>query len=189
MNEIEKDSVTLYISESSEENIPAFDAAKKLSVKDNAILFLAYTPEFCGFVNCGEKTFTRLDGSEILSDSIFELRCFCDKFELRWVRDEQAGRYIIISETELDGLTPEGCFYKRSGSYILWGKGTRRGGSIRLFEHRIGELPLPVEIEEKLQAGQRVYLKFDEYFKLDEYGNMIWQLERLSGLELELKTE
>ena len=51
------------------------------------------------------------------------------------------------------------------------------------------ELPLPVEIEEKLQAGQRVYLKFDEYFKLDEYGNMIWQLERLSGLELELKTE
>ena len=34
-----------------------------------------------------------------------------------------------------------------------------------------------------------ISVSFIEYFKLDEYGNMIWQLERLSGLELELKTE
>ncbi len=150
---------------------------------------LTYTPDFCGFADWRDGRLSRLDGmGEIAPESVFELRCFCQDFEFRWVREpaEGTGNGVLVLETQSEGLEPDPReFLKRSGHYLLWGKGTSRSGGMRLFEHRVGELPLPAEVEETLKGGGRVWLTFDEYFSPDEYGNMVWRLERLKGLEVE----
>ena len=149
---------------------------------------LAYTPDFCGFVTYRDGKFTSMDGKDIAPETVFELRCFCEDFDLRWVRDnaDGTGGAVIISEKQFEGYEEVPCeFFKRQGRYLLWGKGAKRGDLTRLFEHRIGELPVPSGIEEKLKAGGQVWLPFDEFFSPDEYGNMVWRLERLKGLETE----
>ncbi len=157
-------------------------------LKGDDIFILAYTPDFCGFVTFQDGNFTSMDGKEIAHEAVFELRCFCEAFDLRWVRDANDGKGngVIVSEKQFEGCEDvPGEFFIRSGRYLLWGKGTERGGRVRLFEHRVGELPIPAEIEEKLNKGSRFWLSFDEYFSPDEYGNMVWRLERLKGLEVE----
>ena len=162
--------------------VTALDAARALTGDDAFIL--AYTPDFCGFAVFQDGKLSTLDGEGIEPESLFELRCFRQDRELRWVREGETGRSVTLSETPLDGLTPV-AFYIRSGRYLLWGKGARRGDVTRLFEHRVGELPVPAVVEEKLEPGGRVWLSFDEYFSPDEYGNLVWRLERLKGLEAE----
>ena len=70
------------------------------------------------------------------------------------------------------------------GRYLLWGQGRKRGETVRLFEHRVGELPVPAEVKE----DDRAFLTFLEYFRPDEYGNMTFLTERLTGLELGMRT-
>ena len=141
---------------------------------------LAYTPTFCGFLksnrlNADGKLDTLKKGSIIPAD-IFELRCFCESFELRWVREGETGRAVTLREEETDGQS-EPKFFKRSGQYILWGKGDEQG---RLFEHRVGELPVPPDVS--ISEGKRACLTFVEYFREDKYGNMAWHSERLTGI-------
>ena len=135
------------------------------------LYILAYTPDFCGFV-------TLPDEGGGLGADVFELRCFCGAFELRWIWDGGAGKAVILSEGPLKGeYHPEPLkMYKRAGHYVLWGK--EDGG--RLFEHRVGELPLPHGFI--IPKRGRVFLDFDEYFQEDEYGNLRWHSERLTGL-------
>ena len=188
---------------------------------DKPLFILAYTPAFCGFVMPSDGGLVALEGpkkNKFNVNDVFELRCFCEDFELRWVRggEEGKGRAVILSEKELDGLRtsqpagksfnlfgwtkglapffppketstrdegerPHMCeFFKRPGQYILWGKGAKRDGGIRLFEHRVGELPLPPGVS--VSEGKRVCLNFVEYFQEDKYGNMTWHSERLTGL-------
>ena len=167
------------------EGVSAIDAANLYLSKGIGTLFLAYTPDFCGFVKCSADNFISFDGRIIPEDTVFELRCFCDDFELRWVREGDTGRYVIISPKKLDGLKILSSeFQKRSGRYLLWGKVLKRDDIVYLFEHRVGALALPDDIKVGLQEGGRVWLKFDEFFSPDDYGNMVWRLEMLKGLEV-----
>ena len=175
----------LYIKEA--EGVSAVDAANLYLLKGIGTLCLAYAPDFCGFVKCSAENFISFDGRVIPAESVFELRCFCDDFELRWVREGDTGRYVIISQKMLDGLKILSSeFQKRSGRYLLWGKVLKRDDVIYLFEHRVGALALPYEnnIKTELADGGRVWLKFDEFFSYDDYGNMVWRLEMLKGLEV-----
>jgi len=147
----------------------AADLAEELG---QSLYILAYTPDFCGFVTPQDA---RLEVADL-----FELRCFCEGFELRWMKDAQGqgGKAVILSEGALSDEykpAPLDGMYKRPVRYVLWGKG--RAG--RLFDHRIGELVLPsgVEVPEK----GRVFLDVAEYFQEDIYGNLRWHSERLVG--------
>lgn len=165
------------ISSSSTGKVTALDACKSRGPGDH---ILVYTPDFCGFVRLDGETLVRLeDGAEVPAADVFELRCFDEDSELRWVRENSdGGQAVMLSEAP----TEEGSFYKRSEHYLLWGRGRAEGEvGARLFEYRIGTLAVPVEVH----SGERVYLEFDEYFKPDEHGNMVWQTERLKGFSVE----
>lgn len=147
---------------------------------------LAYTPDFCGFVDWreGERDedgkFLSLDEGKAIKN-IFELRCFCPAFELRWVREGNGkeGRAVRLSESSLQGSEEKRETSALKGHYLLWGRGIERQGSVRLCDHRIGELPVPAA----LQKGERVLLNVVEYFVPDEYGNLTFLAERLTGLQ------
>ena len=163
------------------DGMTAIAALQKLPARDG-LNILVYTPAFCGFVKVDDERLIKLAGDGISLESVFELRAFCADFDLRWVREKEdgTGRRTILAETSLDGLSmdkADGEFFKQSGRYLLWGKG--KGG--RLFAHRIGELPVPLNVPDKAS----VYLNFDEYFRADDYGNRVWYAERLTGLTAE----
>lgn len=160
------------------------DVLKKIKdLSQKPSFALAYTPDFCGFVVCGDDAFCSL-GEEKPVENIFELRCFCKAYELRWAREGNTGkgRAVLLCDSEsglsLPGAKCEDGIQALEGEYLLWGQGERRGETVRLFEHRVGELPVPLEVKK----GERVFLTFTEYFKPDEYGNLAFLAERLTGL-------
>ena len=133
------------------------------------LYILAYTPDFCGFLTPKDVG---------LAADLFELHCFCDGFELRWIWDDGNGKAVILSEGPLGeeySPVPLKGMYKRRSHYVLWGK--EQGG--RLFEHRVGELTLPDGVE--VPPKGRIFLNFAEYFKEDPYGNLRWHSDRLTG--------
>ena len=137
----------------------AFEAMKRVKgIGGDAVrpFILAYTPDFCGFVDWreaegdGDGKFLPLDkgkadGGKAI-ENIFELRCFCPAFELRWVREGigEVGRAALLSESSLQGSGEKKDISALDGHYLLWGRGTGHQGGIRLCDHRIGELPVPV---------------------------------------------
>lgn len=168
--------------------LSAFEAMKGIGGDAEWPFVLAYTPDFCGFVVCGDDAFCSL-GEKKPVENIFELRCFCPTFELRWVREgsENKGRAVLLSESlsesPLQGLEEKKDIKKDilalDGRYQLWGRGIERQGTVRLCDHRIGELPVPVAVK----RGERVLLNVVEYFVPDEYGNLTFLVERLTGLQ------
>lgn len=159
----------------------ADDALRRLPNGAQNTYILIYTPSFCGFADGSLRKC--VDGSDIKdADDIFEMRCFNDDVDLRWVRDGDAGVVTVLSENEglvshlSDPIEPHVTAESLRGQYILWGTGDDKG---RLFEHRIGALPVPIDVGD----GECVRLNFVEYFEPEErYGNMIFIAERLTSL-------
>ena len=168
-------------------DVSSFEAMKRITeIGGDAVrpFVLAYTPDFCGFVVCGDDAFCSL-GEEKPVENIFELRCFCKAYELRWAREGNTGkgRAVLLCDSEsglsLPGAKCEDGIQALEGEYLLWGQGEKRGERVRLCDHRIGELPVPLDVKKK----GRVLLTFTEYFKPDEYGNLTFLAERLTGLQ------
>lgn len=145
------------------DNITAVDAFKSIS-NGEKVYSLVYSPDFCGFAS-----------PDSVSD-IFEMRCFNESTELHWIGNNENGRAVIVSEKPEIGNGER--FYKRSGHYLLWGTTTKQDGKTFMFDHRIGTMEIPLDVE----PGKRVYLNFDEFFSPDEqHGNIFWRFERLKG--------
>lgn len=151
-------------------NISANDAFKLLG--DEKFFCLVYSPDVCVFSTPDEVP------------DVFEMRCFNENFELRWVKNSpELGKAVILAETQtLQNIELEniGEFYRRSSQYLLWGTAREIDGKICLVEHRVGAIEIPLNVEQ----GEKMYLNFDEFFSPDpKHGNMIWRFERLKGLE------
>ena len=188
----------LYMYPPSYPAISASEAMKRVTeIGGDAVrpFVLAYTPDFCGFVDWREAEGDedgkflpldkgKADGGKAI-ENIFELRCFCPAFELRWVREgnTEKGKAVLLCDSEsglsLPGAKCEDGIQALEGEYLLWGQGEKRGERVRLCDHRIGELPVPLDVKKK----GRVLLTFTEYFKPDEYGNLTFLAERLTGLQ------
>ena len=193
-------STTLYTL--SAPDVSAFEVMKQVSearkqvkrIGGDAVrpFVLAYTPDFCGFVDWrvaeGDEDgkFLSLNGGKAIGN-LFELRCFCPAFELRWVREgsENKGRAALLSESPLLGAEEKKDISAFDGHYLLWGRGIERQGTIRLCDHRIGELPVPVAVK----RGERVLLNVVEYFVPDEYGNLTFLAERLTRFQTATEAE
>ena len=186
--------VTLYTA--SCDDVTLDDALEKLNgLTSDKLTLLVYTPSFCGFAHLNDRKIVALKTEpDVKNKDIFELRAFCENCELRWVRenDDGKGRGVLISEKEFrfgeeKVEAHDKCFPLQS-EYILWGRkkadvlsnADAEQKTIKLFEHRIGELLVPLP---KSGSGDRVCLRCTEYFSADEYGNLNWRTERLVGLE------
>lgn len=142
-----------------------------------------------GLRRCG---FARVDGKSLVPRDpiadIYEARVFGAAGELRWVAttaDAQRGRAVFSSErgdAQPEGWTRVGgpLGRLRCDHYVLWGKAREtRDGWTRLFEHRVGDLWVPIQ----LAVGDRARLSFTEYVGApDEHGNLVIAAERLGGL-------
>ena len=149
-------------------NISAEDAFNLLGNEE--FCCLVYSPDVCAFAKPDEVP------------DVFEMRCFNENFELRWVRNApETGNAVILAETQpFQEMESIGEFYKRSSQYLLWGTAREIDGKICLFEHRVGKIEIPLNLEH----GEKAVLNFDEFFSPDpDHGNMMWRFERLKGLE------
>lgn len=180
MKSLEKKS--LYISSAPCQS--AEEALRLMPGGNDAPHILLCTPSFCGFADASLRK--SINGRDIAdADDVFEMRCFCPEFDLRWHRCGAGGRAVLLSDERI-GAFPQVMEYKDaeriSGHYILWGSGT---GGKELFEHRIGAMPVPIAVSN----GSRVLLNYAEYFTPDEqYGNMLFRAERLISLEIQAQS-
>jgi CRISPR-associated protein (TIGR03984 family) len=192
---------TLYYSKST---VTAKEALKKAFSAKNDIFTLIYTPKFCGFASYYKEELASLSGGEKLGD-VFEIRCFCKDYELRWVREafSDTGTAIVLREKDenpswtdtLRGFfsQPHNSESKKEitcflpGQYLLWGKiAAFDQNSATLFDHRVGKIKIPIasDMQKNIKEGLHVILTYKEYFRRDSYGNLIFFAERLTGMEL-----
>ena len=166
------------------DEITALDALEKVLALPSAPVVLAYTPARCCFARFKDGKIMPLE-RDINADDIFELRCFCEDYELRWVREgsKTTGKAVLASDSQHDlvGFSLEKIPYAfaRADQYLLWGKKKDvQEGETVLFDHRIGYLRVPIKAQE-----ERVYLCFKEYFRQDGYGNFALKMERCLALK------
>jgi CRISPR-associated protein (TIGR03984 family) len=183
-----------------EDALAAVDAGKNPAA-------LIYTPESCYFAKISGKGIIPMAETEKISlENIFEIRCFCENYELRWVRKgaNETGTASILSESsqkqkagdfsqllntfsrkESADISPESsteCF-SLSGQYLLWGEVTGCEKDVAaLFEHRVGKIAIPDD-GNKFEKGEHAILTYREYFKPDDYGNLTFFAERLTGIK------
>lgn len=184
-------------------DVTLFDAYNAADTASNGASFfsLAFSPDFCGFVRRDGDAFLRVQNNDtnqkgIPVTDIFELRCFSENVSVLWTLSGGScclGSSFTISEDnfkdilrQLDkpldlGTVENGDIFSRNVEYLLWGKPDERGEYIkaRLFEHRIGEIHIPVS----LSGDIRVKLISREYFYIGAYGNITWLTERLVDLK------
>ncbi|MDR1874239.1 MAG: hypothetical protein LBQ90_04395 [Synergistaceae bacterium] len=166
---------TVYLKTKRPEKITAQSALDCFDFKDDgSAIVLLYTPSCCRFGSLSEI---------VTVPNVFEWRCFSQTREVRWVRCGSSNEGIASLLEEVTSCDEGKQYESLQGQYLLWGKKGR--GENVLFEHRMGELKVPCEI----QDGQRVYLEFREYFSEDDYGNLTFFAERLTGLKALSATE
>ena len=124
--------------------------------------------------------------------SAFELRLFGKNYEARWERmNAEKGRLTICADSEANAETKglklngwdapaELTVRHRDHCYLLWGETTDQPHPDRtkLTSARICELWVPVE-----KAKRRVVLTAREYFETQDFGNVVFIGERLTGLQ------
>jgi CRISPR-associated protein (TIGR03984 family) len=136
---------------------------------DEGTFLLTYSPSRC--------VLAKWDG-DAPEEEVFEFRVFDKSHEIRWVREASSGggRAVLLRESS-GGSIP--CL-SLPGKYLLWGTVRRRNEQgATLFEHRTGEINVPVE---GCARGDSIALSHVEYFKTDDYGNLTFFAERLTGL-------
>ena len=125
----------------------------------------AYTPSDCRFFEIDADGIPRYsDGGELDLDQAYEMRIFCNAWEMRWRRNGHGARLAVISDVPLnrcafiasadDGLIEPLSVLSQTGRYLLWGE---------------------------LADAENKYLTTKEYFKKGEYGNWVFHTERLTG--------
>lgn len=124
------------------------------------------------------------EGSPRLADGAnpYQMRLFNPSAELRWEDRPGEGRMHWIREA---GAAPDG-WVEREPEYprLLWGTvtATLEAGWCTVFEHRVGELDVPVTEPELLPLGSRLALYAVEYEIVDEHGNVSVVGERLTRI-------
>ena len=126
----------------------------------------------------------QFEGGNII-EKAFEVRAFCNDWELRWIREGTDGIATLLSEqqisacgwTELSKIKLEDILDR---NYLLWGQreaDSRGSGWTTLTNGRTGPIEVPVE-----GCTSRMQLKVREYLARFEHGNVCVFDQRLIGL-------
>ena len=174
-----------------------FDISKNSAFKNilpsQAAIGFAYTPHNCLFFKFRDGDLVDESGLDItwLSQA-YEIRIFCDNWELRWLRDGETGALALLSNQNLslsDGFAVNEFkdMYCRDNSYLLWGELSKdndpTSGWTCVSTARIGKLSIPWSSTD-LTEKDRIKLKTIEYFQNSEDGNVVYFDERLCGFEI-----
>lgn len=154
------------------------------------VVGLVMTPNTCRFMALRNGV---LEPSSFDLSGAFELRLFCDAWEMRWVRDGLTGELCVISEradlklsrpwAEDDQIACVGEPAKRE--YLLWGerdpaaKARHGSGSdwVVLTSGRTAALEVPTA-----EQGARYCLQAREYMASFAHGNVAVFEQRLTGI-------
>ena len=156
---------------------------------------LVMTPVACGLGvwrrdgYSGDTTFLGQERTR-LADA-FEIRAFCEQWELRWIREGRGGVATLMSEdssrlsgwTDLKVIALAGETLERR--YLLWGEvddvEPPSDGWLRLRSNRTGSVPVPFRSVHR-SAGNRIQLVAKEYLARFEHGNVCVFDQRLTKL-------
>ena len=127
----------------------------------------------------------RLEGGGKTIGQAFEVRAFCDDWELRWIREGTNGVATLLSEKlipEYGGPKPSKIELEDTldRSYLLWGQrgdGSQSSGWTTLTNGRTGPIRVPIG-----DCTARIKLKVREYLARFEHGNVCVFDQRLIGL-------
>lgn len=153
-----------------------------LALSDDAVYGLIMTPTACEFCAWRDGQFK---GEEKTIAQAFEVRAFCNDWELRWTREGTCGVATLLSEKQIcaNGW-PEPCKIKLEDtldhSYLLWGEredGSQGSGRTTLTHGRTGPIDVPVG-----NCTSRIQLKVREYLKRFKHGNVCVFDQRLVDL-------
>lgn len=163
-----------------------WDEVKEIILGNKSARVIGYSPINCSFVHASNI--------RDIDESTFELRAFCEVWELRWLKNADGGKAAVWTHCDVfpNGFAADD---KRSihvkamdNQYVMWGKVSslenQADGYCNLTSPRIGNLKIPFVG----QVGEQLVLKTWEYFRTEEYGNVVFAGERLCGVE-ELKKE
>lgn len=166
------------------------------NLKDNLKVAnaLVYSPKYCKLLKLEDSQIYDSKNNSISlvyeDENIFEARIFTEKYELRWLQEENGkGKAVFISEEKFTE-NPEEVLDTIDQQYLLWGKQVRtelQNGWQRLSTARIGAINVFVnENNQQMNDKQRVYLHTREYLKIvDNYGNVGVFEERLIKLDIQ----
>lgn len=127
----------------------------------------------------------QFEGDEETSKQAFEVRAFCNDWELRWIREGTGGVATLLSEKRISAgdwsepseIKLEDTLYR---SYLLWGQrenNSQDSGWTTLTNGRIGPIKVPIG-----NCTSRIQLNVREYLARFEDGNVCVFDQRLIGL-------
>ena len=142
---------------------------------------LIMTPTTCELCAWRDNQF---DGGETIGQA-FEVRVFCNDWELRWTREGTNGVATLLSENQISaGDWSDPSKIKLEGtlnrSYLLWGErenNIQDSGWTTLTNGRTGPIRVPVG-----NSTSRIKLKVREYLARFEHGNVCVFDQRLIAL-------
>ena len=148
----------------------------------DAVYGLVMTPTACEL--CVWRG-NRFEGGGKTIGQAFEVRAFCDDWELRWIREGTNGVATLLSEKRIsaDGWSEPSKIKLEDTldrSYLLWGQrknASRGSGWTTLTNGRTGPIEVPVG-----NCTSRIKLKVREYLARFEHGNVCVFDQRLIGL-------
>lgn len=157
-------------------------------------LGLVMTPNACGLCawRSGDASGKVCFEGDMALDEAFEVRAFCEHWELRWVRDGCDGVGTLMSEDScrLSGWN-DSAEIPLAGvldrHYLLWGEvGTNPSttpphGWLTLGSNRTGPIPVPLP-SARQNAGNRIQLVAREYLAEFTHGNVCVFDQRLLKL-------
>src|SRR5258707_4284685 len=156
---------------------------------------LLYAPNKCFLSVVNEEGKFLGAGGEIDASSVFEARVFNETAELRWLNEADGkGAAVVLCQSDKPDFfganakrfTPSGneLVGNIEQTYLLWGQSTGRMkvGWTQFATARLGEFPVPLEVERR--EKQDGYAQFTAVEYLGEYedGNVAVCEERLTGI-------
>ena len=141
---------------------------------------LVMTPQKCGLCAWHGDCF---EGNMELSEA-FEIRVFCCKWEMRWVRDGREGVATLIGEDDLPCVWDRPTEIPLAGvlerRYLLWGSVSERSENwTKLNNGRTAPISVPIPVA---KSDSRIQLVAHEYLARFAHGNVCMFDQRLVKL-------
>jgi CRISPR-associated protein (TIGR03984 family) len=181
---MDRESKTVKLNVCREESDFASAVTKFIAGYGDSFIIL-YAPKECLLLKLGKDGKFKDQKGETQPKDFYEARVFNAKAEMRWLKDENQGIAVTISETEIEAEFGGDVLLTNSQQYLLWGEisptndAKNNGEWTELAEARIGKFCVPIKTTSRACFTATEYLK--SYGEQD--GNVAVFEERLTGIK------